>query len=126
MIHAHLNLAAHYPRIFVDLASQLTDARLLIMAAGAAAYALVRFIEAYGLWYARRWAEWFSALCSGVYVPFELFELTERVTLLSLGALMLNLTIGAFMLYCVFDADGEKMASTVAQRFRAKAIKTTA
>jgi uncharacterized membrane protein (DUF2068 family) len=34
MIHAHLNPAAHYPRIFIDVASHLTDARLLLMGAG--------------------------------------------------------------------------------------------
>ena len=99
IFHAHLNPAARYPRIFIDVASQLTDTRLLLIAAGATAYALIRFIEAYGLWYARRWAEWFAALSGAVYIPFELFELFERINWLSLGALMLNATIVAFMLY---------------------------
>lgn len=108
IFHAHLNPAARYPRIFIDVANQITDARLLLIAAGAATYALVRFIEAYGLWYARRWAEWFAALSGGIYVPFEIFELYERVTWLSLGALLLNSTIAVFMLYCVFHAAGEK------------------
>lgn len=110
--HAHLNPAARYPRIFIDAANQLTDARLLLLAVGAAAYALIRFTEAYGLWHARRWAEWFAVLSGGVYVPVEFFELYERVTWLSIGALVLNLTILAFMLYCVLDADGEKSSST--------------
>ena len=112
IFHAHLNPAARYPRIFIDVASQMTDARLLLIAAGAATYALVRFIEAYGLWYARRWAEWFAALSGGIYVPFEIFELYERVTWLSLGALLLNSTIVAFMLYCVFQH--QATSSTVA------------
>jgi uncharacterized membrane protein (DUF2068 family) len=34
--HSHMNPAARYPRIFLDAASQLTDARLWLMAAGAA------------------------------------------------------------------------------------------
>jgi uncharacterized membrane protein (DUF2068 family) len=106
--HAHLNPAARYPHIFIDVANQLTDARLLLIAAGAAVYSLVRFIEAYGLWYARRWAEWFAALSGGVYVPIELFELYERVTWLRLGALVLNSTIVAFMLYCVFHAGDQR------------------
>ena len=106
--HAHLNPAARYPRIFIDMASQFTDTRLLLLAAGAAAYSIVRFIEAYGLWHARRWAEWFAALTGAVYVPFELFELYERVNWLSLSALILNLTIVIFMLYRVFHADRER------------------
>ncbi len=108
IFHAHLNPAARYPRIFIDVANQLTDARLLLIAAGAATYSLVRFVEAYGLWYARRWAEWFAALSGGIYIPFEIFELYEHVTWLSLGAVLLNSTIVAFMLYCVFHANGEK------------------
>ena len=111
--HAHLNPAARYPRIFLDLAGQLTDGRLLLIAAGAAAYSIVRFVEAYGLWYARRWAEWFAALSGGVYVPFELLELRERVTWLSVGALVLNIAIVAVMLYCVSRANQENSANAV-------------
>jgi uncharacterized membrane protein (DUF2068 family) len=104
--HAHLNPAAHYPRIFIDVADRLTDTRLLLIAAGAGAYSLVRLIEAYGLWQARRWAEWFAALSGGIYVPFEIFELAQRVTWLGLGALAVNAAIVAFMLYSVFHPDG--------------------
>ena len=109
--HLHLNPAAHYPRIFIDLANQVTDARLLWLAAGAALYSVVRFIEAYGLWFARRWAEWFAAISAGIYVPFELFELYERVGWLSLGALALNLAIVAVMLHALLQKDRERSGS---------------
>ncbi len=99
--HAHLNPASHYPRIFLHLANRLADARLSIIAAGAAAYAGVRFVEAYGLWHARRWAEWFAALSGAIYVPLEILELYRRVTWLGVGALAVNLAIVAIMLYCV-------------------------
>jgi len=48
----------------------------------------------------------------GIYVPFELFELYERVTWLSLGTLMLNPAIVAFMLCRLFHADGKKIENT--------------
>jgi len=111
--HFHLNPAAHYPRIFVQVATQLTDARLLLIAAGASVYSLVRFIEASGLWYARRWAEWFAALSGGIYIPFELFELYERVTWLRLGILALNAMIVTIMLYGVFRSKGEGSVNLV-------------
>ncbi|MCZ7627423.1 MAG: DUF2127 domain-containing protein [Candidatus Methylomirabilis sp.] len=41
----------------------------------AAGYASVRFVEAYGLWLERRWAEWFAAVSGGIYIPFEIYEL---------------------------------------------------
>jgi uncharacterized membrane protein (DUF2068 family) len=108
--HFHLNPAARYPHIFIETAGRLSDTRLVLIAAGSAAYSLVRFIEAYGLWYARRWAEWFAALSGGIYVPIELFELYERFTWLSLGALLANIAIVAFALYCIFRAEGENVS----------------
>ncbi len=106
--HAHLNPASHYPRILIQAAGQLADARLWLLAAGAVGYAVVRFIEAYGLWYGRRWAEWFAALSGGVYIPFEIFALYKGVTWLSLGALALNLAIVIFMLYSLLHSRGGK------------------
>jgi uncharacterized membrane protein (DUF2068 family) len=108
--HTHLNPASRYPHIFIDVANQLTNARLVMIAAGGGFYSLGRFIEAYGLWHAKRWAQWFAAISGAIYVPFELFELYERVTWLSLGALTLNLAIIAFMLYRLFHVGGKKIA----------------
>lgn len=90
---SHLNPASHYPRIFVQAAAAVTDARLWTLAAGAGAYALVRFIEAYGLWRQRKWAEWFAVISGGIYVPIELYELAYSVTWPKLVALTVNLAI---------------------------------
>lgn len=95
--HLHLNPAQGYPRVFLDLAAQITDARLWLLACAAAAYALVRFVEAYGLWYERRWAEWFAALSGGVYIPFEIHGLLTHPSRLTLAALIVNLVVVAVM-----------------------------
>ena len=39
----------------------------------ATAYALLRFVEAYGLWFTKSWARWLGLISSGMYVPFELY-----------------------------------------------------
>lgn len=109
LVHAHLNPASRYPGIFVDLAKHLTESRLLLMAAGAAAYAVVRFIEAYGLWHSRRWAEWFAALSGGIYIPFEVFELYERATWINAGALVLNAAVVVVMLGSLFRASSHQL-----------------
>jgi len=99
--HAHLNPASRYPRIFVDLAGRATDRRLVAAAAAALAYSAIRFIEAYGLWRVRRWAEWFAALSAGVYVPFEVIELYKHFSWLVASTLAANLMIVALMLFAV-------------------------
>lgn len=95
--HLHLNPASRYPRVFIDAAADLTDARLSLLAALAAAYALVRFVEAYGLWRQRLWAEWFAVGSGAIYIPFEVYELFRGAPWLSLAALLANLLVVGLM-----------------------------
>lgn len=97
--HAHLNPASHVPRIFLAYAGKLDDTHLLQLAAAALAYASVRMVEAYGLWFDRAWGEGFAAASGAVYLPFELRELYHRPGWLSAGLLVLNLAVVVFMVY---------------------------
>lgn len=100
--HTHLNLASRYPRIFLDLLENLSDQRLWGLAALAFGYAALRFIEAYGLWRERRWAEWFGVASGGIYVPFELYELAEGVSWLKLSTLAINLAVVGYLGYALW------------------------
>ncbi|MFO1217235.1 MAG: DUF2127 domain-containing protein [Burkholderiaceae bacterium] len=93
--HLHLNPASHYPRVFLDAAEHLQDARLLLLAAGAAVYAAVRLAEAYGLWYGRAWAEVLAAASGAIYVPFEVWEFFRRPTVHGGVLFVLNVAIVA-------------------------------
>ncbi|MGH7960463.1 MAG: DUF2127 domain-containing protein [Candidatus Binatia bacterium] len=108
--HLHLNPAKHYPRIFIDAAAHLTDARLWVLATLAGAYGLVRFVEAYGLWRGRRWAEWFAAVSGGIYIPFELYELFQGVTWLSL---VVNVVIVGLMINALLRAHSVETMNAV-------------
>jgi uncharacterized membrane protein (DUF2068 family) len=91
--HLHLNPAMHYPRIFLDAASRLTDARLWVLAATALLYSLVRFTEAYGLWRQREWAVWFGILSGGIYLPVEAYELARSFSAIKVGIVIANLFV---------------------------------
>lgn len=91
--HFHMNPASRYPRIFVETASHLGDARLLALSLGAVVYAAVRFAEAYGLWRGRSWAWGFGLISAGLYIPFELVELVQRVRWAVLVVFIVNLVI---------------------------------
>jgi len=99
--HAHLNPASRYPHIFLDAANHLSDSSLTLYAVGAAAYACVRLVEAWGLWFARSWAEWLAALSGGLYVPVELVELYKHASWLGLGVLLFNLAVVVLMVRTV-------------------------
>lgn len=75
--HLHLNPAKGYPRILIDAMTNVTDARLWLLAGFALAYVGVRWIEAYGLWLGKRWAEWLAVASGGIYVPAEAYEIVR-------------------------------------------------
>lgn len=97
--HLHLNPARHYPRVFLEAAAELTDTRLWLLASGAFAYAVVRGVEAYGLWSARAWAEWFAILSGAVYLPIEIYELIHHATAPKAVVLLVNVGIVGYVCY---------------------------
>ncbi len=95
--HTHLNPASKYPRIFLDAVANLQHTRLLWLALGAAAYSTVRFVEAYGLYRQRPWAEWLATLSGGIYIPFEVAGVIHERTVLSAVLLAANVAVVAVM-----------------------------
>jgi uncharacterized membrane protein (DUF2068 family) len=105
--HFHLNPASRYPRIFLDLADHVSDAQLWLMALSALLYSAVRFVEAYGLWLQRKWAEWFGLLTGGIYVPIELLELIRKITWPRVTVLSVNAAIVAYLAYILYQSRRE-------------------
>ncbi|MEO8449582.1 MAG: DUF2127 domain-containing protein [Gemmatimonadota bacterium] len=96
--HFHLDPASHYPRIFLRLAhSASVPSRIRLIAIGAALYAIFRFVEAFGLWKERRWAEWLAVVTGSFYIPFEVYALIRRPAIEPLGFLVVNLLIVAYL-----------------------------
>ena len=95
----HLDAAKHFPRIFIDLANNLSDGQLWGLASLALAYSILRFAEAYGLWFEHRWGEWIAALSGGIYVPVEIYELTRGYSIVKMAALVLNTLVVGYMCY---------------------------
>ncbi|MFT3815140.1 MAG: DUF2127 domain-containing protein [Acidovorax sp.] len=101
--HLHLNPAAKYPSIFIAAAQHLQDTRLTLLALGAAAYALLRFVEAYGLLRGAAWAEVLAAVSGGIYLPFEAAELVRHPGWLSVGTLLVNVVVVAVAVFALWE-----------------------
>jgi uncharacterized membrane protein (DUF2068 family) len=83
----------------MDAATRVSDARLWTIAAAALSYASVRFIESWGLWNRRVWAEWFALLSGAMYLPWEILKVSERADWERIAVLAINLIIVAYMLF---------------------------
>lgn len=85
--------------MLMHAASQVSDARLWTIAGAALAYATVRFVEAWGLWHRRIWAEWFALLSGAMYLPLELLKVAQRATAERVIVLLMNVVIVLYMLF---------------------------
>lgn len=99
LVHLHLNTDHRVARVILKAASGVTDARIWGIAGAALAYSTVRFVEAWGLWHKRVWAEWFALLSGGLYLPWEIMKVAEQPNFFHVGLLAGNLVIVLYMLY---------------------------
>jgi uncharacterized membrane protein (DUF2068 family) len=77
----------------------LQASTLTWVAVGLAGYALLQLVEGVGLWLLKRWGEYFAAVATSVFLPLEVYELTEKVTWLRVSALIVNLAAVAYLVY---------------------------
>ena len=90
----------------------LNQHTLTLLAAGAAAYAAIEIIEAVGLWLAQRWGEYFAMVVTSVGLPYEIYDLTAKVTVLRVVAFVINLALVLYLVITkrLFGVRGGKKA----------------
>ena len=62
-------------------------------------YALLLLVESFGLWSGRRWGEYFSVVATSVFLPWEIFALTEKLTPVRVILLLINLAAVAWLVW---------------------------
>jgi uncharacterized membrane protein (DUF2068 family) len=83
----------------IEQAFSLSSSTLMWIAIALAAYALVELVEAVGLWLMRRWGEYFAVIATCVFLPLEVYELTEKVTAFRLSAFVINVAAVVWLLW---------------------------
>ena len=61
-------------------------------------YAAVEGIEAVGLWYQRRWAEYLTFLVTASLLPLEIYEIANRATVFKVLAFVINVAVVVYLL----------------------------
>lgn len=98
LFHLHIDPDRRLAHMLLSAATRLSDARLLTIAGAMVTYCTVRFIEAWGLWNRRVWAEWFALLSGAMYLPWEILKIAERADWERIGVLLVNIAIILYML----------------------------
>ena len=90
-----------------------TDPKILTyIAIGCAVYATVEVIEGVGLWLVKRWGEYFAMIATSVGLPYEVYDLTNKVTALRVAAFLINLGLVIYLVVTkrLFGVRGGKAA----------------
>jgi uncharacterized membrane protein (DUF2068 family) len=67
--------------------------------AGLLGYSCLLLVESYGLWNVRRWGEYFSVVVTGVFLPWEIYELLDKATALKAILLLINIAAVAWLVW---------------------------
>jgi uncharacterized membrane protein (DUF2068 family) len=89
------------------------DPRTLTWLAWAAAgYAAIELLESIGLWLLQRWGEYFAMVATSVGIPYEIYDLTSKVTALRAAFFAVNLALVVYLVLTkrLFGARGGKRA----------------
>jgi len=90
----------------------LTPRTLTYLAIGLAAYALIELVESIGLWLGKRWGEYFAMVATSIFLPYEIYDLTVKVTWLRVAAFVINLLLVIYLVWTkrLFGVRGGKTA----------------
>jgi uncharacterized membrane protein (DUF2068 family) len=83
----------------LDKLFSLQSHTLHLLGAVLIGYALLEGAEAVGLWLTRRWAEYLTFIATAILLPFEVYELTSRVSVLKIIGFLINLAVVVYLIW---------------------------
>jgi uncharacterized membrane protein (DUF2068 family) len=95
----HFGMHEHSSQIFMRIISGLHDRELVMIACLAFAYSALRFVEAYGLWKQRTWAQWLAIISGGLYLPLEFYGLYNHFTILKSLVTLFNILLLVYLVW---------------------------
>ena len=92
---AQVQLAAgHHVIAFLSGAN---DRKIEALGGLAFAYAALFLVEGTGLFMRKRWGEWFTIIVTGSLLPFEIYEILERVSAAKIATVAINVAVVIYL-----------------------------
>lgn len=93
----HLNADSRLIHELVLKVDALQPHSVLLAGLVSLGYAGMLLVEGIGLWLELTWAAYLTVVSTSLLLPFELYEVIERVSMLRVGVLLLNLIIVLYL-----------------------------
>lgn len=95
------NPESRFVNFLYDRASLINDPLLKRIGAMAFSYAGVSLVEGIGLYFEKAWAEYLTLAITASFLPWEVFEMFHRFTLVRVGLLLVNALVFGYLLRIV-------------------------
>ncbi|MGB8887893.1 MAG: DUF2127 domain-containing protein [Candidatus Korobacteraceae bacterium] len=99
----HINPGHHWSQQLLHAADKMSNASIAMIWGIALSYAILRFLEGYGLWRQRAWAEWLAIISGCLYLPFELYKLIRHPNAFHWAILGINILVVLYIAWVRWD-----------------------
>jgi uncharacterized membrane protein (DUF2068 family) len=118
--HVHIDPHGRFAEQLLARAAHIRPDHLHLLAIGCFAYAAVYLTEGVGLFFEKRWAEWLTAVQTGLLIPVEAYEMIRHPSLAKGVILMLYVLVVAYLLWRIRKEDLEPAAHATPPNFEQK------
>jgi len=94
-----LDPSNRYINAALEKASVLTPHRIKELGLGSVIYGGLFLTEGVGLWFLKRWAEWFTVIITSSLLPIEVYEIHRHPSVVKVAVLVVNVAIVAYLVY---------------------------
>ncbi len=96
----------------INRALTLSSTTIRLLAIGLAVYAAIELVEGTGLWLGRRWGEYFAMVVTSLGLPYEIYDMTTKITATRAILFAVNLALVLYLVLAkrLFGVRGGKRA----------------
>lgn len=89
----HVGILHEFDRLFTLNSGTLHEVGIALVA-----YGVLEGVEAVGLWYGKRWAEYLTFIATTILLPLEIYEIIHQGTALKVIGFLINLAVVVWLL----------------------------
>jgi predicted membrane protein DUF2127 len=90
----HVGILGEFDKLFSLHSGTLRGLGIALLS-----YGVLEGIEAVGLWYTKRWAEYLTFLATTLLLPLEIYEIVNKGTALKVIGFLINLAVVIYLLF---------------------------
>lgn len=109
--HLRFNPESRLVNFVLDKAELLNDPLLRRIGVVAFSYSAVSMLEGIGLYLEKIWAEYLTLAITASFLPWEIFEIVRRLTVIRVSLLGANLLVFFYLLVLVADRERQRQKS---------------